>query len=73
MEKINIVLTVDQVNALLNILGEQPHNKVHELMFTIYSQGHAQATRPHRPEEHVQWMAPNVNDVEYQEEMMGLS
>jgi hypothetical protein len=72
MELVKIELTIDQVNRLLNILGELPHNKVHEFMFTIYQQGTSQVST-HRPEEHVQWMSPNVNSVDFEEELAGLS
>ena len=72
MDKIHLELTVDQVNMLLNVLGELPHNKVHELMFTIYSQGTSQVSQSN-PSDHVQRMSPNVNDVDFDVDPIGLS
>jgi hypothetical protein len=72
MEKIHLELTVDQVNTLLNVLGELPHNKVHELMFTIYSQGTTQVSQS-KPTDHVQRMSPNVNEVDFEADPIGLS
>lgn len=49
MKKIKIELTVDQVNTVLAVLGQQPYVKVAELIQTLQQQGAAQLKVTERP------------------------
>ena len=42
MNKINLTLTLKEVNSILNALGMQPYAQVHALIAKIQTQGSAQ-------------------------------
>ena len=42
MKDIQLTLTLEEVNTLLNALGDQPYNQIHLLIAKIQSQGSTQ-------------------------------
>ena len=49
MKDIQLTLTLEEVNTLLNALGDQPYNQIHLLIAKIQSQGEYTVTS------HTEW------------------
>ena len=47
MKDIQLTLTLEEVNTLLNALGDQPYNQIHLLIAKIQSQG-VHSYKPYR-------------------------